>query len=401
MQPDYDVVIAGGGIVGTAFACALRGSGLRLALVEANDPERRQDGRAIALSTASTKLLSRLGVWTTLQTHCHPIRRVHVSERGRFGSLQLSARELGLDTLGHIVSANRLARVLWEQASTQHRLECIQPARVSAVERHQTHMQLRLETQRTALRCRLLVAADGAESLIRQQMGIPVQRHDYRQSAIVCAVNTGHDTLHTAQERFGKHGLIALLPQAAHSATVVYVTHSQRASQHMAATRDELITLLNQELGAHNGHIIAADTPRVWPLRLLRAQCQVQHRLALLGNAAHSIHPNAAQGLNLCLRDAFALAQTLRHGAAQGIAVDKSRLLQSYLKQRRTDQTRVIRFSHWLASLYYSPALAKRVLRQKLLLLFAYNRWCRQHLGRNLSGITALQAGGIWHESTP
>ena len=354
----YDILIAGAGAVGAALACALAGSNYRIGIIEAIPLERAgqttHDGRGLALSLGTREKLAACGVWSLLEECANPIEQIHVSHRGHFGIVRLDAGRLGLPALGYVVPALRLGRALLDTLEQSDNIDLICPATLVALNQEDDCARVMLETDagRRELSTRLLVGADGSQSRVRELCDIGTTIHDYGQTAIVSDVLTAQPHNNTAYERFTDSGPFALLPLRDGRCVSVCCLQHETATRVMAASDQEFLHILEQRFGRRLGSFNEAGERRSYPLRLIESERQQQGRILLLGNSVHTIHPNAAQGFNLGLHDASALADILlqQHGDPGA-----DHVLRCYLDERMPVQKRVIRFTHTLAWLFYQP----------------------------------------------
>ncbi len=349
---DFDVVIVGGGLVGMSLALALdRVDGLRVLAIEAQAPPTPQaprwDERHFALGRASTLALDALGVAYAAAGQ-HPIRRIHVSRRGAFGRTLLDAAAQGLPAFGQIVPARQLAGALDDALARTTRLERGRPARLQDFTAHDDHvaLNLRVGDDERHLRTRLLVAADGTDSVIRNRLNMPLQRHDYDQTAIVTAIEVERDLDGCAYERFTDSGPIALLPLDRRRAGLVMTLTTEQAIAALAMSDDDFLAFAEHRFGTRLGHWRKVGQRQPWPLKLQFAERVVDRRVAVIGNAAQTIHPIGAQGFNLGLRDALALADVV---AAHREDIGSVQALADYAERRRDDREHTARFSDALA----------------------------------------------------
>ncbi len=357
---DYDIVIAGAGMVGASLAIALAPTGLRIAIIESVSPrntdESSFDDRGITLAPSSRRIFERLGVWQQLQSECYPIKNIHVSEQGQFGFARLRANEVGCEELGYVVLARALGQALLADLQLHDNIELVCPAELKQFERDGKIMQVTWQQQGELrhVRAGLLVGADGSHSLVRRLAGINVQQKDFEQTAIVANITTQKSNQATAYERFTPHGPIALLPIGENRSVLVYVVDRNKAHTCMTMPEAEFVQQVQQELGRRLGRIEQLGKRRSYPLLFQQAQTQYQPQLLLLGNSVHTLHPNAAQGFNLGLRDVAGLVDAVHDGLQQGMVVNDVRILEQYTASREADQKRVIRFTNGLASTFYN-----------------------------------------------
>jgi len=369
---EVDIAVVGGGLVGASLALALQTTSLRVALIEPVLPgagvQPSFDDRCSALANGSRRILETIGVWDGIADVATPIRAIRISDAGRFGAALLSAEEQGLPALGYTVLNRQLGAAMWQRLQSQQNIRVLAPARVTAVEHQPDFVQLQIVDAGGArtLRTRLAVAADGAQSMVRQAAGIPASVMDYRQCAMVANFSAERAADGTAYERFTQHGPLAVLPLGDGSYTVVWTVAGDAAPALLAASDSEFAARLQQRFGWRIGAITHVGKRAAYPLALSRAERCIAPRIALVGNAAQSLHPVAGQGFNLGLRDAAVLAELV---AAAGDAGDAA-LLSQYQGQRSVDRERMIAFTDGLVQLFASQRPGLPQLRSLGLLMF-------------------------------
>lgn len=360
MSRDFDVVIIGAGMVGASLACSLASSGLRIAIIEAitinADQQPSYDDRGITLSPSSRRILEHIGVWQELQSHINPIKKIHVSEQGRFGFTHLNASDSGLDELGYVVVARSLGQALHKQMLTFGNITLICPAELKHFQLNDSAMSIEISTPDgpETICAGLLVGADGSRSLVRRLASINTNEHDYKQTAIVANVTTEKPNEAMAYERFTSHGPIALLPIDKNRSVLVFTVNKEKANHYTSMADEPFIESIEKEFGRRLGTILEVGQRRSYPIKFIEAIEQYQQQLVLLGNAAHTIHPNAAQGFNLGLRDVAGLAECILSGIDKGFSVDELSILEEYVSLRDADQQRVLRFSNRIAKSFYN-----------------------------------------------
>lgn len=352
---DCDILIAGGGLVGLSLALALSGSGLRVRLVDqapATSAERPADERHLALNEVSCRILTQLGILPTLGAAAAPIRAIHVSSAGEFGVTHWSAAENGRERFGVVVPARRLLQELQRAVLARSDVELVAPASVRDVRPAADSLSAQVDAgaaEMDTVNARLLVIADGADSALRTAAGIGAQRHDYERSAICCALTPERDHQGTAYERFTRSGPVALLPQAQGRCGAIFVVETAKAGRLMALPDSDYLAELQQAFGYRLGRLREAGLRVSYPLRRMLAERLVAPRQVLIGNAAQAVHPVGAQGFNLGLRDAAALAQALLESHRQGADPGAPALLDRYAAARQADRAATTGLSHALA----------------------------------------------------
>lgn len=381
---DVEVAIVGGGMVGASLALALAGSGRRVALIEAVVADAAEqpsfDDRTSALGNGSRRIFEALGVWQHLQPHAGPVREIRVSDAGHFGAARLSAAEQGLDALGYVVSNRHIGAALWRQLAAHPEILVRCPARVLEVQLGAEEVQLSVRAGASdqagaqvaqvadaeRLSARVVVAADGAQSLVRSAAGISAMVEDYRQVAVVVHVATDRPATGIAYERFTSTGPLAVLPLADGRYTVVWTVAPERATRLLALADAAFVDELQRCFGWRVGRIVRAGARASYPLRLSRADGLTGARAVLVGNAAQALHPVAGQGFNLGLRDAALLAEVLAAAPDPGAPA----VLEDYERRRGTDRRGMIGFTDGLVKLFASERPFVAAARGAGLLLF-------------------------------
>ena len=377
-----DVLVAGGGLTGASLAVALAGQGLKVAVVEAVAPEApghpSLDDRTSAIARTGVRILEQLDVWPRLSETPSPIRTVEISERGCFGAARIEAQAEGLENLGCVVRNRVLGKALWEKLCELERIDIFCPARVRSVRTGQGSVTAVLEESAAApahkgratageggetrtIKARLLAVAEGARSPLRDAFGISTQQTDYAQVAVTGLVQVRKVIRpDTAWERFTSEGPLALIPAGGNRYGFVIVAGRDAAAEleHMDDT--SLLARLQALVGYRAGEFVRVGRRTAYPLSLSRAAGVTAPRAVLVGAAANSVHPLAAQGFNLALRDIAALSETLAENRGPSAAGGAARqpadpgaaeLLSRYANWRSRDQANVVRFTDTLARL--------------------------------------------------
>jgi 2-octaprenylphenol hydroxylase len=308
------VLVVGAGMVGGALACALAGQGRRVALVESQPPAALPtdgfDLRVSALTRASEALLGRIGVWPGMaQRRVSPFREMYVWDAGSNGAIRFDAAEIGEPHLGHIVENRVTVAALEERIARLHQVDWHRPCRPLRLVFGPS--AVRLDLGGVELEAELVVAADGAASRVRELAGIPCPVMDYGQQGLVATVRTERAHRETAWQRFLPGGPLAFLPLVQGHSSIVWSVPPEQARELLALSDEQFCAVLTDAFEARLGRVEWVGPRAAFPLRRQHAQQYVQPRLALVGDAAHTIHPLAGQGVNLGLLDAAALAQVL------------------------------------------------------------------------------------------
>ena len=311
----YDITITGGGMTGLALACALGRQGKKVAVLEAGpapsafEPGADFDLRVVAINRASQTLLANLGAWERLQQwRISPFERMHVRDAGSSASIGFSATELGEPDLGHIVENRLIQRALYESANTLETVDWFDEITIRDLGVDDHDAVITLEDGRV-FTSKLIVGADGRFSRVREAASIAVHSRDYNQKAIIANVETEQPSDRTAWQRFLPDGILAFLPLADGRASIVW--SSQRADELLALDDDAFRQALGKAFDFHLGKVIATSARAAFPLIGRHAEHYVKPRLALIGDAAHTVHPLAGQGVNLGFMDVAELANIL------------------------------------------------------------------------------------------
>jgi 2-octaprenyl-6-methoxyphenol hydroxylase len=374
-----DVAIVGGGMVGVSLALALAQAlpaGRRIVLLESFPlPDQKPDfaaqyspsfdARSTALSYSSCLIYQQLGIWAQLRERACAIARIHVSDRGRFGHALLEAQDCAWPALGYVIENAWLGNILIQCLHQQERVELVSPATVTAARIGAGGTTLELADGKP-LQTRLLIVADGAQSGLREALGIDTDTRSYEQHAVI--TNIGHALPHAgcAWERFTRQGPLALLPlladaSAPHRSALVWTLPPDRAQHMLEVSEDEFLQQLQQAFGYRLGRLQRLGERSSYPLQLVQAREQVRSGLVVIGNAAHALHPVAGQGFNLALRDVARLVDVLGAAGDQDFAT--LGVLQQYASAQRRDQQRTVEFSDRLPGLFMRPEAALGALR--------------------------------------
>ena len=394
----YDVVIAGGGMVGASLAVALAGLDLKLALVEAvpleNSGQPSFDDRTIALSRGSRQILDSLALWNGIGERSWPIHKIHVSEQGRFGTAVIDGTEQGIGELGALVPARVLGEILWARIEELDAIDVFCPGRLVEVQASADHVTATLASAEgdASITAKLVTVADGARSGLRGQLGIGADSKAYGQTAIVG--NVGIDARrsgHVAYERFTLHGPMALLPGHDNTCTFVLTRAEELAPTVMALDDAAFLQLLQQTFGYRLGRFGRLGTRHAYPLHLVTAERVTANRAVIVGNAAHGLHPVAGQGFNLGLRDVATLAEILAdtlQDPETSADVGNPQLLELYSDWRYRDQRNVVAFTDGLIRLFDIPSDAAAVARGFGLLAFDLLPGAKRALAHHTMGLS-------------
>ena len=386
-----DVAIAGGGMVGLSLAAALAELPLDVAVIEpvlpASATQPSFDSRTTALSNGSRRVLEGIGAWAGIANQATPIRRIHVSERGSFGTAVLTAEEQGVAALGHTIENRLLGRALHERVAASPRIRVIH-AGVAAIQPGADAIRLTTDAGERG-DARLLVAADGAQSAVRAALGIEASVTDYGQHAIIAHVDTARFHDYTAYERFMPAGPLAVLPIGEGRSSVVWTLAPAAARRALGLDDPTFLAELQAAFGLRLGRFTRVGKRQSYPLALTESERLTAPRAVILGNAAQALHPVAGQGFNLALRDLAMLAELLAE-AGDGDP-GAAALIERYAAWRAPDRRAVIRFTDALVRGFGLPFAPVRHARGQGLVLFDLLRPVKHEFARRTMGLAGRQ----------
>lgn len=405
---DYHICILGAGLAGAALAnliSPLAQRGWSIGLIDRSDfaqstqpaksPSKDLDGRATALSFGSQQILQQAGLWPALATNACPIEHIEVSDQGRFGQAHLHASEQGSDALGYIVENHSFGQSL-QAALQQTKIQCLAGQSVERAEPIAGGYQLTFADGRL-ITTQLLIVADGGRSPVLQQIGIQQQQTNYGAHAIVTQVRTSQDHGHWAYERFSEHGPIAFLPLNKQDYAVVWTVAEDELATVLELSDQHFLKQLQQRIGYRVGRLSQVGERFQYPLALVQASEQIRPNLALIGNAAHSLHPVAGQGFNLTLRDIAQLSTILNQVQQQGRSPGELLDLQKYQDAQQHDQQVTIAASDWLPRLFSQKGTWLKRSRDVGLMALAAAPTARRLFTRHAMGLGQPAATVIDH----
>lgn len=364
-----DVAIVGGGMVGLAVACGLQGSGLRVAVLEQHVPQPLSADaapqlRVSAINAASEKLLTRLGVWSDIVARracCY--HGMEVWDKDSFGRIEFDDQSMGYSHLGHIVENSEIHYTLWQRAQRSPDITLLAPAEIQQVAWGENEAFLTLK-EGTMLTARLVVGADGANSWLRNKADIPLTFWDYRHHALVATIRTQEAHGAVARQAFHGEGILAFLPLSdPHLCSIVWSLSPQEAERMQQASVDEFNQALNIAFDNRLGLCSVESERQTFPLTGRYARQFAAHRLALVGDAAHTIHPLAGQGVNLGFMDAAELIDELKRLHRQGKDIGQYLYLRRYERSRKHSAAMMLAGMQGFRELFAGENPAKKLLR--------------------------------------
>lgn len=368
----FDVIVVGGGHAGCTLACLLAAHNIRVACIDQDDPahtlQQNFDGRTMAVSLGSRRVIDAAGVWDLLDGDTCPILDIEITDTGAPTLLRFLAQDAQAEAFGWIVENRRLRAALYQKISSLKNARHIAPARVQDFDVRENDVQVVLHDGRK-LTAALVIGADGRKSFTREWMGIATRGWSYRQRGIACIVN--HDNPHgnVAVEDFRSEGPFAILPMAddtngRHRSSIVWTEHCKENDSCLYWDEKTFNTALAERFPLSYGNVRLAGKKFSYPLSLAHAQKYIGPRMALVADAAHGIHPIAGQGLNLGLRDIAVLAELLTAAKKSGEDCGSERLLRDYERARRFDNMAMAAATDALNKLFSNDLAALRLIRK-------------------------------------
>ena len=380
MSMKFDIIIIGGGMVGGALAYTLSKGPWQIALIDSTGLA-NEDARLIALNAGSCSLFKNIGIWPDLAPYAAPIQQIHVSHQGHFGIARIAAHELGLDTLGHVVPASHINSALFAALCTAENIKLFCPATLKTLTQHADKVTISIDTAQGTeeYTATLVIGADGSHSTVRKLLGISTQEIDYQQSALVTITQLARDHKNIAYERFQKEGAIALLPLIGTRVATIWTASNTHIRHLMQLNDTAFLQQLQQQFGYRLGRLLQVGKRAIYPLYKQQAQQQKKQNVLLIGNAAHTLHPIAAQGLNLALYEVamltdYFLAQTSLQNCLQNLPAD-------YLQQHFR-----LFLSHGLTELFSKDLLPFNIARQMGMMGFDQCIWLKKHFANHAMG---------------
>ncbi len=351
----WHVAIVGAGLSGTCLALLLAREQRQwnILLIDTQTPAAELDHRASALSASTVDVLQTMGLWSTLEAKTAAITAIDVSDRGHLGSASLNASEQNLSAYGHVVENAHLAHVFEQALPAFPNITRIKSSAPSLIKPRQGGMCLTLE--QGECQAGLVVIAGGEHRPLAEKLGIGYRTYNYQRVALVANLTMAEAHAGLAHERFTGDGAIALLPlpgEGEKRVSLVWTLSAEQAEEMQAASVEDFIASLNQQLGSRAGTALEVDYRQCFPVKKIIAAEQVRSHLLLLGNAAHSMHPVAGQGFNLSVRDMATLTELLSKAHNDGVVPGDLAVLQHYATLRKDDQGRTVALSDKLPKLF-------------------------------------------------
>ncbi len=363
----YDVAIAGGGIVGATLAAALKNSGLKIAIIEAQPPEQSIiKPQAYALSLLSSRILKGIGVWDRIFPHIGKFEHIRLSDGNYPHLVPFETQDLATDHLGFVGEHRVILSALQDFLTTCDQVEWLRPAEVLTVEygTNQATIRIKQADQEIKLTAKLVIGADGAKSYIRSLAGIKTHGWKYWQSCVAFTIQHQAPVNNVAFERFCETGPMGVLPLPGNRCQIVWTAPHAQAKTLSELDESDFIIQLEKRLNGVLGSVKLVSSRILFPVQLMQSDRYVKPRLALVGDAAHCCHPVGGQGLNLGIRDAAALAQVLQEASKKGEDIGQLSVLKRYETWRKPENLVILGFTDFLDRLFSNDWLPLVLLRR-------------------------------------
>ncbi len=366
MVKDFDAVIVGAGLVGMSMALSLAKTGLKIAVIErtkiSSQLDAEFDGRVSAIALGSQYILDDIGAWEFMQPYAEPILDIRVSDGATPFFLHYDHKEVGKNPFGYIIENRYTRYALHQAAALLPNITLIENFKIKTLFQNQYNASITRDNGES-ITASLIIAADGKNSQIRELAGIKATHWDYKQTAIVCTIE--HSLAHNglAQERFLPIGPFAVLPMTGNRSSLVWVEPNDRVKIYMDLPEDEFVQEITERIGGYLGDIRTSGKRFSYPLSMLHAKKYSAQRIAFIGDAAHSIHPIAGQGVNLGFRDVATLGELIRKQYKCGLDIGAENILSDYEKLRAVDNLSMIAITDLLNRLFSNNILPIRTAR--------------------------------------
>ncbi|MBA2710615.1 MAG: 2-octaprenyl-6-methoxyphenyl hydroxylase [Tatlockia sp.] len=385
-----DILIIGGGLTGAILLLALANQGYSCLLVDANSPGANLssdfDARSLALSPASVRILQMLGIWSHLQDKVTAIDSIHVSEKGSFGSTNLTANE---QSLGYVVEMHQINQAIDQLLDKS---QILAPATIKSLDKEKSLATISSPEEEFLVQAKLIVAADGTDSTVRKLSGLAVKTKDFQQLALVSNIGLARSHHNVAYERFTSHGPLALLPMTEKRSSLVWALSPTEAKRLMALDEAAFLSCLQKSFGYRLGRFIRVGKRFIYPLKQMTMPTKTAWPLVFVGNAAHTLHPVAGQGFNLGLRDVATLAQCI---VQDGL---NKAMLQRHQQMRHHDEWAITQFTNSLIAIFTSRIPGVSLARNFGLIAvdnLTVLKRCLTHYTRGFAGVTPDLVCGI------
>ena len=389
-----DIIIVGAGLTGLAFCSLLKDTKIKLSLLD-TQPKKIyksfENERHIVLSNSSKSILESIGLWKEINKYCSKVKNIHISKKNIFGSSVVKSADENLESLGYQVPVKILMNILYSNIENENNINIIHGAQVMSVDKgKEINVNYKLESIEKNLASRSLVFSSGSKDKILNNIFSEIIQKDYRQNAIVCELLSNKYNSDTAYERFTNNGVLGVIPRKENIWTLIYSTNEKESEIIENLENNELKKYFQNLMGKKCGKISEINNVKIYPLKMRYYKNFTNKNICLLGDAAHTLHPIAAQSFNLSLRDCAYLTEMIKNEKEE--INNFSRIFDCYHKERIGELERLVKFTDFLASFIHGGGFLKNSLISASLLFMDINKSLRINIIRYLLGINFSQA---------
>ncbi|MDC3386191.1 FAD-dependent monooxygenase [Gammaproteobacteria bacterium] len=390
-----DIIIVGAGLTGLAFCSLLKDTKIKLSLLD-TQPKKIyksfENERHIVLSNSSKSILESIGLWKEINKYCSKVKNIHISKKNIFGSSVVKSADENLESLGYQVPVKILMNILYSNIENENNINIIHGAQVMSVDKgKEINVNYKLESIEKNLVSRSLVFSSGSKDKILNNIFSEIIQKDYKQNAIVCELLSNKYNSDTAYERFTNNGVLGVIPRKENIWTLIYSTNEKESEIIENLENNELKKYFQNLMGKKCGKISEINNVKIYPLKMRYYKNFTNKNICLLGDAAHTLHPIAAQSFNLSLRDCAYLTKMIKKNEKEEIN-NFSRIFDCYHKERIGELERLVKFTDFLASFIHGGGFLKNSLISASLLFMDINKSLRINIIRYLLGINFSQA---------
>ena len=385
-----DISIVGAGLTGLAFCNLLKSKEISVSIIDVNSKkfyETTNNERYIVLSNTSQIILDSIGLWSEIKPHCINIKNIHVSKKNIFGSAIIKASDESLDYLGYQVSVKHLISILYKNIENQKNINFIYESKVTTIEQGEIiKINYTQASEIKNISSKSVIFSSGSTDYIINKIFKEKVEKDYKQNAVVCELTSSKYNSDTAYERFTGEGILGIIPRRENKWTLIYSTDKNESEKIKKLNKIEVREYFQSKIGKKCGTISNIDNVKMYPLKMRYYKKFIKDNICLLGDAAHTLHPIAAQSFNLSLRDSVHLTRIIEKiGIINADSYNK--IFHTYLKEREQEIDRIIKFTDYMATLIHGNSFLKNKIIGASLLLIDINKNIRINIIRYLLGI--------------
>jgi len=385
-----DISIVGAGLTGLAFCNLLKSKEISVSIIDVNSKkfyETTNNERYIVLSNTSQIILDSIGLWSEIKPHCINIKNIHVSKKNIFGSAVIKASDESLDYLGYQVSVKHLISILYKNIENQKNINFIYESKVTTIEQGEIiKINYTQASEIKNISSKSVIFSSGSTDYIINKIFKEKVEKNYKQNAVVCELTSSKYNSDTAYERFTGEGILGIIPRRENKWTLIYSTDKNESEKIKKLNKIEVREYFQSKIGKKCGTISNIDNVKMYPLKMRYYKKFIKDNICLLGDAAHTLHPIAAQSFNLSLRDSVYLTRIIEKiGIINADSYNK--IFHSYLKEREQEIGRIIKFTDYMATLIHGNSFLKNKIIGASLLLIDINKNIRINIIRYLLGI--------------